>query len=260
MATYIKFRHLNRVAIGKLEGEIIQLCRGSLFDKPRLTGESIALSEAEILPPCEPQKFLALWNNFYARASAEGQAIPPHPLYFVKTVNSWNAHQQAIRQPAHYSGAVVFEGELGIVIGKSCSSVTEAEADDYILGYTCVNDVTAKENLFSDASFPQWTRAKNYDGFAVFGPGIVTDIKPDDLVIQSILDGELKQSYPVSDMIYSPRQIVSKISHDMTLAPGDVIACGTSLGAGPMLEGQSIEIKIDGVGSLVNIMTTAGLR
>lgn len=258
MAIYIKFSHLGKTALGLLEDKTIQLCSGSLFGKLKPLGQTLQLNEVNILPPCVPEKFLALWNNFYSRAKAEGWAIPPDPLYFVKTANSWCGHGQAIKRPASYQGAVVFEGELGIVIGKRCRGVSEAEARDHIFGYTCVNDVTAKDILFSDKSFPQWTRAKGFDTFGVFGPGIVTDIEPDDLVIQSILDGEVKQNYTVSDMIFPPHKLVSMISQDLTLEPGDIIACGTALGAGAMKDGQTIEIKIDGVGSLVNVMNSPG--
>ena len=255
MSIFIRFSYLGEIAWGVLEGSKIQLCSGDMFDKPHPVGQSLALDQVKILPPCEPEKFLALWNNFYSRAEHEGWAIPPEPLYFVKTPNSWNGHQQAIRRPASYPGPVFFEGELGIVIGRECSAVSEDEAEDYIFGYTCVNDVTAKEVLNRDKSFQQWTRAKGFDSFGVFGPFIVTDIEPHDLVIESVLDGETKQRYPVSDMVFQPHKLVSMISQDMTLQAGDVIACGTGLGACAMEDGQMIEVKIQGVGVLQNTMS-----
>lgn len=260
MANYIKFRYMNEIAIGLLEGETIQPCSGHMFENPQPVGARIAVSEVEMLPPCTPRNFLALWNNFYSRASKEGWQIPPEPLYFAKMANSLNAHQQPIPRPISYDGPVVFEGELGIVIGKTCRGISEAEAKQHIFGYTCVNDVTAKGVLFRDASFPQWIRAKGFDGFGVIGPGIVTDIEPHELVVQSILDGELMQNYTVSDMIFQPYKLVSLISQDISLEPGDVIACGTALGAGPMADGQTITIKIDGVGALVNVMSAAHER
>jgi 2-keto-4-pentenoate hydratase/2-oxohepta-3-ene-1,7-dioic acid hydratase in catechol pathway len=242
-------------ARGILKGDDIQICTGDMFDNPQHAGTTVKLDQVDILPPCEPKNFLALWNNYYSRADKEGWDIPPEPLYFVKTTNSWCAHQQPIKRPAAYAGPVVFEAELGIVIGRRCRSVSEAEAKDYIFGYTCVNDVTAKEILNRDKSFQQWTRAKGFDSFGIFGPGIATGIEPDDLVIEAILDGETKQCYPVSDMVFRPYRLVSMISRDITLEPGDIIACGTALGACAMEAGQTIEVKIEGVGTLQNTMS-----
>lgn len=254
MSIYLRFRYRGRLSIGILEDDDIQICNGDMFENPQPVGQTISLAEAEILPPCEPKKFLALWNNFYSRAEKEGWNIPPDPLYFTKTQNSWNAHLRPIPRPSAYSGPVFFEGELGIVIGKHCAGVSEADAGEYIFGYTCVNDVTAKEILHRDPSFPQWTRAKGFDGFGIFGPGIATGIDPQQLVVCSILDGEVKQNYPVCDMVFPPNRLVSLISQDMSLVPGDVIACGTGLGACAMEDGQVIEISIDGVGRLCNRM------
>jgi 2-keto-4-pentenoate hydratase/2-oxohepta-3-ene-1,7-dioic acid hydratase in catechol pathway len=131
------------------------------------------------------------------------------------------------------------------------------EAADYIFGYTCINDVTAKNILKRDPSFPQWTRAKGFDTFGVFGPCIATGLDVDTLVVQSWLDGELLQNYPVTDMVFRPHKLVSMISQDMTLYPGDVIACGTGLNATAMEDGQTIEVSIDGIGVLSNKMTPA---
>ena len=257
MTIWLQFSFKNNIRLGKLEGDTIHIYSGDLFDQPQPVDESCKLADVEILPPCQPGKMLALWNNFYSRAEHEGWDIPPEPLYFVKTPNSYNAHAQPIIRPRSYQGPVFFEGELGIVIGKSCAHVSEAEADNYIFGYTCINDVTAKEILKRDPSFPQWTRAKGFDTFGVFGPWIVTGLDADRLVIQSRLDGELLQDYPVTDMVFRPHKLVSMISQDMTLYPGDIIACGTGLNAAAMEDGQTIEISIEGIGVLSNKMTAA---
>ena len=254
MTHWIQYKHNNDKGLGVLVEDLIHIYSGELFANPQAVGETLPLAEVEILPPCQPEKFLALWNNFYSRAEKEGWDIPPEPLYFTKVRSCFNAHGQAIRRPADYSGPVFFEGELGIVIGKTCYQVAENEIDDYIFGYTCVNDVTAKEVLKRDPSFPQWTRAKGYDSFGVFGPVIATGLEPDELVIESWLDGECKQHYPVTDMVFRPRRLVSVLSQYMTLEPGDVIACGTGLGACAMQGGQQIEVRIDGIGSLINTM------
>lgn len=254
MTHWLRYKYKGKPGFGTLAGELIHIYSGQLFDNPQPVAKTIELSQVEILPPCEPEKFLALWNNFYSRAQKEGWDIPPEPLYFTKVASCFNAHDKPIERPDDYDGPIFFEGELGIVIGKTCHRIGETDADEYIFGYTCVNDVTAKEVLQRDPSFPQWTRAKGYDSFGVFGPAIATGIEPDDLVIESILDGEIRQQYPVSDMVFPPRKLVSVLSHYMTLRPGDVIACGTGLGACAMEDGQNIEIRIGGIGCLRNTM------
>lgn len=145
-----------------------------------------------------------------------------------------------------------FEGELGVVIGGHCSHVSPDEAGTYIFGYPSVNDVTARSVLKADPSFVQWVRAKSFDTFGVFGPGIATGIDPDALVVRTLVNGVEKQNYPVADMLVRPREIVSLLSQDMTLMPGDIIACGTSVGTEPMPLGCSVEIVIDSVGALAN--------
>lgn len=252
MTIWVRCRHAGRTAIGTVEGERVVFHAGDLFGAPKPTGESAPLSAVTLTTPCDPGKFLGLWNNFHARAQVEGLTRPPHPLYFVKTPNCHLAHGEVIRQPDGYEGPVVFEGELGVVIGKRCSHVPPAEADAYIFGYTCVNDVTARGVLKADPSFVQWTRAKSHDRFGPFGPGIVTGIDPDTLVVRTLVDGVEKQNYPVADMFVRPREIVSLLSQDMTLMPGDLIACGTSVGTEPMPRGCTVEIVIDGVGTLAN--------
>jgi 2-keto-4-pentenoate hydratase/2-oxohepta-3-ene-1,7-dioic acid hydratase in catechol pathway len=170
----------------------------------------------------------------------------------MKANGSFLASGQTIRQPVSYDGPVVFEGELGIVIGKECHNVNEDEAEDYVFGYTCVNDVTARGLMREDPSFVQWTRAKSFDTFGAVGPVIATGLNADSLIVKTLVDGVEQQNYPVDDMFFLPHQIVSRLSQDMTLHPGDVIACGTSIGAGPMPRGCTVEVKIDGIGSLVN--------
>ncbi len=254
MALWLQFGYKKNIMLGVLNGDTIDIYSGELFNDPQAVGDTCRLDEVDILMPCTPGKMLALWNNFYSRAEHEGWDIPPEPLYFVKTSNSFNAHKLPIIRPRSYDGPVFFEGELGIVIGKTCSHASEMEAADYIFGYTCINDVTAKDILKRDPSFPQWTRAKGFDTFGVFGPYIATGLDVDTLVIQSWLDGELLQNYPVTDMVFRPHKLVSMISQDMTLYPGDVIACGTGLNATAMEDGQTIEVSIDGIGVLSNKM------
>lgn len=257
MEHWLRFSHNHEVAFGKLVGASIEVHRGDMFADAQPTGRSLPLTEVTLLTPCVPGKMLGLWNNFRERAALEGWARPSHPLYFAKPATSFLAHGDAIRRPAGYEGQIVFEGELGVVIGRRCHGVGEDQALECIFGYTCVNDVTARDLLKADPTFPQWTRAKGFDGFGPFGPVIATGLDPGDLRVRSLVDGVERQSYAVGDMFFAPHQIVSRLSHDMTLEPGDVIACGTSVGAGPMPPGCMVEIEIDGVGRLANRLLTS---
>ncbi len=249
---WLRYEHGGETAFGTLDGATIDRFDGDMFGRPTPTGEVVALADVTLLPPTEPTKMIGLWNNFAALGAKLNLSVPPEPLYFIKGSNAFIASGETIRKPTFYDGRVLFEAELGIVIGKRCTGVDEAEANDYIFGYTCVNDVTAFDVLNADPSFAQWTRAKSFDTFGVFGPVIATGLDPDTLTIRGILDGEERQNYPASDMLMKPAKLVSAISRDMTLMPGDVIACGTSIGAGKMKPGSTIEIAIDGIGTLRN--------
>jgi len=194
-----------------------------------------------------------LWNNFRAAAEKNGWAHPVEPLYFLKSPGSLAAHCQPIAVPANYQGRVVYEGELVVVIGKTTRSVDVQGAASHIFGYSCGNDLTALELLHSDASFAQWTRAKSFDGFAALGPVIETDFDPATAQLRTLVGGRERQNYALSDMFFSPLEIVSRISQDMTLEAGDIIYCGTSLGVLPMKAGTTVEVVIDGIGTLANL-------
>jgi len=252
MTHWIRFQHQGRTGFGVLEGEGIKVHSGDMFAGAQPTGEMVSLNEVRVLTPTVPSKMVALWNNFHALAAKLGNPEPAEPLYFLKGNNSFLAHGETIRVPAAYSGKVVYEGELGVVIGRRCTAVAEADAPGCIFGYTCINDVTAVEIFERDATFAQWTRAKSYDTFGVFGPVIATGLDPSALVVRTILNGQERQNYPLADMIFPPARLVSLISQDMTLEPGDVIACGTSIGVGSMKPGSSVSIVIDGIGTLSN--------
>jgi len=252
MTLWARIELAGRPRVGILDGETIRLHEGTIFEPGAATGEEVAVADARWLTPTEPTKMVALWNNFRAAAEKNGWAIPAEPLAFLKAPSSFAAHGQPIPVPKSYDGRVAYEGELGIVIGKTCCGVSPEDAAGHILGYTCVNDVTAMELLNRDPSFAQWTRAKNFDGFGVFGPVVATGLDPQSLTVRTLVNGRERQNYRVDDMIFSPAELVSRISQDMTLVPGDVIACGTSLGVLPMKAGTVVEIAIDGIGTLRN--------
>ena len=249
---WIRFERAGQTGFGTLRDGVIQIHEGDMFAGPHATNATVPLADITLLTPCVPTKMIALWNNFHALAAKLNLTAPPEPLYLLKAPNSFLAGGQTIRVPASYAGKVVYEGELGVVIGKRAANVSEADAAKCIFGYTCSNDVTAAEIIQKDPTFAQWTRAKGFDTFGVFGPVIATDANPLDLHVKTLLDGKERQNYPVSDMIFKPAQIVSLISRDMTLYPGDVISCGTSVGVGSMKPGSRVEIVIDGIGTLSN--------
>jgi 2-keto-4-pentenoate hydratase/2-oxohepta-3-ene-1,7-dioic acid hydratase in catechol pathway len=254
MAAWVRFEINGQVGFGTIDGDSIAVHEGDLFDGAQPTGVIHRRDEVALLGPCQPSKMVCLWNNSRASAAKLNLTEPADPLYFFKAPTAFSAAGNVIPRPASYGGRVLFEGELGIVIGKTCARVSEADAADYVFGLTCVNDVTALDLLRKDESFPQWARCKSFDGFGPFGPVIATGLDPNALVIKSLLDGRERQNYPVTDMFFTPYRLVSLISQDLTLLPGDVISCGTSLGALPMKPGAKIDIVIDGIGTLSNTM------
>jgi 2-keto-4-pentenoate hydratase/2-oxohepta-3-ene-1,7-dioic acid hydratase in catechol pathway len=249
---WLRCEHGGAARLGALEGGTIHLHEGDLFAGPRPTGETVALEGATLLTPCVPSKLLGLVNNFRAAAAKGDLPIPEEPLYFLKAPSAYLRPGGAIRLPARDVGRVVYEGELGVVIGREARDVPEAEADRFIFGYTCVNDVTALELITRDPFYAQWTRAKSLDTFAPFGPVIATGLDPDRLVVKTLVKGKVRQEYPLSDAIFSPRALVARLSRELTLLPGDVVSCGTSLGVGPLRPGLTVEVVIDGIGTLAN--------
>ena len=253
MSHWVRFRHRDTVGFGTVTPSGIDVHDGELFGTSQPNGRRLALSEVELLAPAEPSKIIALWNNFHALAAKLNVREPDDPLYLLKAPTTAAAPNAVVRQPVSYDGKIVYEGELGIVIGRTCSEVPVDRADEFIFGYTCVNDITASDIIGKDASFAQWARAKGYDGFCPFGPVITRAIDPAQLVVRTILNGVERQNYPISDMIFSSQQLVSHISHDMTLLPGDLICCGTSIGVGVMKEPiNAVTVAIDGIGELHN--------
>lgn len=249
---WLRFEYRGRTAFGRLDGDAAVIYEGDLFGDSHPTGERAPVEEIRWLAPSVPGKMIGLWNNFHAAAQKNGWAIPAEPLYFLKSDNSLNAHGEPIRAPAAYDGRVTYEGELAVVIGRRASAVSVEDAAQCIFGYSCANDVTAVDLIQRDASFAQWTRAKGFDGFGVVGPVIETDFDPTKEELVTLINGRERQRYPLHDMIFPPAQLVSLISRDMTLHPGDVILCGTSLGVMPLKPGSRVEVVVDGIGTLAN--------
>ncbi|MGG5821861.1 fumarylacetoacetate hydrolase family protein [Falsiroseomonas sp. HW251] len=257
MALWVRFGRDRADGFGTLEGEAIHVHRGDLFAGAVPTGESVALSDVALLAPTRPAVFVGLWNNFRDAAAKQNLAIPDTPLFFLKSPRSVVGPGAAIAPPAGYAGRVIYEGELGLVIGRRVSNADEEEAAAAIFGLTCVNDVTALDTLNADPSFAQWARAKGCDSFGPIGPAIATGLDWSALRVQVALNGRVRQDYPTADMIIPPARIVSLISREMTLDAGDVVACGTSVGALPMRPGMTVEVTIEGIGTLRNVFAPA---
>ena len=252
MTLWLRFEHDGRERFGTLKSDTITVHEGDMFGAARATSERVALGAVRLLTPCRPGKMVALWNNYHALAQKMGFATPAHPLYFFKADTSFAAGGETVRRPRSYDGKVVYEGELGLVIGRTCRNESPEQAASALFGCTCINDVTAIAWLNADPAFAQWTRAKGPDTFGVFGPVIATGVDAGALRVRTRLDGVQRQDYPISDMVFTPVELVSHVSRAMTLQAGDVIACGTSLGVGSMKPGVTVEVEIEGVGTLAN--------
>jgi 2-keto-4-pentenoate hydratase/2-oxohepta-3-ene-1,7-dioic acid hydratase in catechol pathway len=251
----VRFEQEGRSGYGILEGEQISVLWGTPYNDglKNTTGEIMSLPEVTLLAPCEPSKIVALGLNYRDHALEFGHPIPEEPLIFLKPSTAVIGPDEDIRYPA-MSRRVDYEAELAVVIGRTCSNVQEVEAWDYILGYTCINDVTARDLQQKDG---QWTRAKGFDTFAPLGPWIETEIaNPGNLTVEAYLNGERRQHSSTQNLIFGVAAQVAFISRIMTLLPGDVIATGTPSGIGPMQPGDAVEIRVEGVGTLRNRVVT----
>ncbi len=257
MALWVRFaRQDGSEGFGTLDEAAgrIAVHAGDLFAAPVPSGETLDRAAIRLLAPVRPGKFVGLWNNFRELAAKTGAAIPDTPLWFLKAGTALLGPNGTIRPPAGYGGKVLYEGELGLVIGRRCKDADEAEAAAAIFGLTAVNDVTALDILNADPSFPQWARAKSCDSFGPLGPAIATGLDWSGLRVRVALNGRVRQDYPLADMIIPPARIVALLSREMTLEPGDLIACGTSVGALPIRPGMTVEVSIEGIGTLRNVM------
>ncbi|SMG61381.1 fumarylacetoacetate hydrolase family protein [Paraburkholderia susongensis] len=253
MDTWMRFMSSDgSIVFGRVEGAYLHEYEG--LAQPVPTGAVLSLRALTPLAPCAPGKIVALWNNYHGLAAKLGKPVPTHPLFLLKPAASVIGTGEPIRRPGSYAGKIVYEGELGIVIGQRCRDVDVQQAEQAIFGYTLVNDVTAADLLTENPHFPQWCRAKGFDTFCCIGPAIVSGFEWRDAHLVTMLDGVERQNYPLADMVFSPAEQVSLISQDLTLEPGDVIACGTSVGVGSIREGATVSITIDGIGTLTNTL------
>ncbi|MBI4295491.1 MAG: fumarylacetoacetate hydrolase family protein [Chloroflexi bacterium] len=239
------------VQYGVVEGTTVRGLKHSPFSPLGASfetdGSSYRLDEVKLLAPSTPTKIVALGLNYRAHAQETHAELPKVPLMFLKPSSAVIGPGDEIVLPT--DNRIDHEAELGIVIGRKAKDVPEAETKDYVLGYTCVNDVSEREIQKSDV---QWSRAKGFDTFAPMGPWIATDINADDLKIEALVNGQVKQSSRTSNLIFGISRLVSFISGVMTLFPGDVIATGTPEGVSPLKHGDVVEIRIENIGTLRN--------
>lgn len=244
----VRFLHKGAESFGIVEGNSVRVAEGSPFGTFAPSGKSLSLSEVKLLSPCKPGKALCIGLNYRDHAVEFGHAIPKSPVVFLKPSTSVIAPLDYIERPA-MSRRVDYEAELVAVIGRKAKNVSSGDAADYILGYTCGNDVTARDLQPKDG---QWTVSKSFDTFLPLGPWIETKLDPSALEISALLNGERKQFSNTSNLIFPVPELVAYLSSVMTLEPGDIIMTGTPSGVGPMNSGDEIIVEIEGIGRLVN--------
>lgn len=249
---FIRFEKDGQLCHGLLTGTEVQRITGDMFTEQTIGKECFRLEEVNLLPPCMPTKIIAVGLNYRGHAREMNMAIPDEPLLFLKPATAVIGPGAPIIYPK-ISQQVDYEGELGVVIGRRCRDVSGQQALDYIFGYTCLNDVTARDLQKKDGQF---TRSKSFDTFCPIGPCIETELDPAAARIETRLNGQLRQETSTADFIFPVYRLVSFISQVMTILPGDVIATGTPSGIGPMQPGDEVEVRIRGIGSLKN--TVAG--
>jgi 2-keto-4-pentenoate hydratase/2-oxohepta-3-ene-1,7-dioic acid hydratase in catechol pathway len=244
----VRFTAEHKTKYGILNGELVQVIEDKPFRYLKPTDHYYQLSEVKLLPPCTPSKIVALGLNYRSHAEEFNAPLPNAPLIFLKPSTAVIGPDADIVYPAS-STRVDYEGELAVVIKKPVWRVSIEDALDYVLGYTCFNDVTTRDLQAKDK---QWTRAKSFDTFAPIGPCIQTELDPGNVYVETYLNGELKQRGNTSDLIFTLPELINFISNVMTLLPGDIIATGTPSGIGPMYPGDTVEIKIEPIGTLRN--------
>jgi 2-keto-4-pentenoate hydratase/2-oxohepta-3-ene-1,7-dioic acid hydratase in catechol pathway len=249
-----RFRYRKKILHGILKEEFLFPLKGSIFRDFKIGDSPIPMGEVKLLPPVEPSKIIGIGRNYREHAKELGNPLPEEPLIFLKPSTAVIGPGETIFYP-DMSARVDYEGELAVVIRKKARLLKDEEpVADYILGYTCFNDVTARDLQTKDVQF---TRAKSFDTFAAVGPCIATDIDPGALHLKTFLNGKLVQSGATSSLIFPVPFLVRFVSRVMTLLPGDIISTGTPAGVGPMVPGDRVDVQIEGIGVLSNKLARA---
>jgi 2-keto-4-pentenoate hydratase/2-oxohepta-3-ene-1,7-dioic acid hydratase in catechol pathway len=250
----VRFLKNDQPCYGLIEGEALHAVEGAIFGQFRRAEKVAQLAEVRLLAPCQPTKILAVGLNYRTHAAEAGYDVPSEPLVFSKPPSSVIGPLEPIVYP-DLSQHVDYEGELAAVMGRLARNVPAERAHDFILGYTCANDVTARDLQRPDN---QWTRAKGFDTFSPLGPCIATGLDTAHLAIQTRVNREIRQSGSTADMVFSVAELIAYISQVMTLEPGDVILTGTPGGVGPLQPGDVVEVEIEGIGTLRNPVVRQG--
>lgn len=245
---FVRFDASGPARWGIIEGEHVRPLKATPWQGINTTGEDHRLSDLRLLAPATPSKIIAVGLNYRDHAAELGLALPDEPLLFLKPPTCVVGPGQAIVAP-RLAGQVDYEAELAVVVKRRCRQVSSGRAGGYLLGYTCANDVTARDLQRKDG---QWARAKSFDTFCPLGPWIETDVDTSFTGIRCFVNGERRQDSTTAYMLYSPAELLSFISHVMTLEPGDVILTGTPAGIGPLRPGDTCDVEIEGIGRLSN--------
>ncbi len=247
---YCRFKVNDKIFYGAVYNNDVTKIDGDIFSEYTLTDDKYNINELELLTPVLPKKIVAVGKNYAAHAEELDGVVPDEPCLFLMPTTAILPPNGYIVKP-DFVTRMDYEGELAIVIKKTCKNVSKEEAKDYVLGYTCLNDVTARDIQQRDG---QWTRGKGMDTFAPFGPIITDEVDPSNLAIETKVNNEVKQKSNTNMMMYDVYSIISFISKSFTLEPGDVIATGTPEGIGPMDSGDEVVVTIEGIGSLINFV------
>ena len=258
-----RFAQGDGVAYGVVEGEPAEVGTGlglritELYGHPfgvdpggvRLTGRSYPLAEVRLLAPVLPSKVVAVDRNYVSYLRETDGGLPPEPVLFLKPSTSVTGPGDAIKYPVKLTDRVDFEGELAVIIGRLCRQVPRERAEDVIFGYTCANDVTARDLQARDG---QWTRAKGFDTFCPLGPWMETGTNPADLALTTTVNGAVRQQARTSELLWDVPDLIAHVSQVMTLLPGDVLLTGTPAGVGPLIDGDEVSVTIESIGMLTN--------
>ena len=245
---YVKLLRDGKGVWGVLQGDLVRTLTKPPFEELCYDGETLPLEACRLLAPCEATKIVCVGKNYYDHAVEMGEGVPDKPILFLKAPNTLNHPEGTIHAPT-FVERLDYEGELAFVIRRRAKDVKEESFADYILGYTCLNDVTARDVQKGDG---QWTRGKSMDGFAPIGPVVTDEVDPAGLEIETRLNGEVVQQGNTNQFMTAVPQLLAFITTSMTLEPGDVVTTGTPAGIGPMVPGDTVEVTIQGIGTLCN--------
>ncbi len=246
---FARFEVNGKIYNGMAEAEEISVIRGAFWNQYEMTGHKYLISEVSFLPPVLPTKIVCVGQNYLGHIEELGMPVPKEPIIFFKPPSCLIGHEHPIIYPAD-AKRVDYEGELAIVIKKDMRNVNESDALNFVLGYSCFNDVTER-NMVGNNPF-LLSLSKGIDTFGPCGPYVVTDLDPNRLMLRTFLNGELKQQDNTQNCVFSIQQVLSYISRYITLLPGDIVTTGTPKGIDPMQPGDTVEVEIEGIGILRN--------